>query len=118
MGLAAGDHAKSFFHCDLLFSPSVCPTAWCALAEESMYSSFDLLEELLKAIAKTLVDHPEEVQVRTVRRQVVSILELRVHPEDLGKVIGRHGRTANAIRTIIGAAGWKLHEHVTVEIMD
>ena len=83
-----------------------------------MYSSFDLLEELLEAIAKTLVDHPQEVQVRAVQGQVVSILELRVHSEDLGKVIGRHGRTANAIRTIIGAAGWKLHEHVTVEIMD
>ena len=83
-----------------------------------MYSSFDLLEELLEAIAKTLVDHPKEVQVRAVQGQVVSILELRVHSEDLGKVIGRHGRTANAIRTIIGAVGWKLHEHVTVEIMD
>jgi predicted RNA-binding protein YlqC (UPF0109 family) len=83
-----------------------------------MSSSFDLLEELLEAIAKTLVDHPKEVQIRAVHGQVVSILELRVHSEDLGKVIGRHGRTANAIRTIIGAAGWKLHEHVTVEIMD
>jgi predicted RNA-binding protein YlqC (UPF0109 family) len=83
-----------------------------------MHSAFDLLEELLAEIAKTLVDHPEEVQVRAVQGQVISILELRVHPEDLGQVIGRHGRTANALRTIIGAAGWKLQEHVTVEIID
>jgi predicted RNA-binding protein YlqC (UPF0109 family) len=83
-----------------------------------MYSSFDPLEELLAEIARTLVDHPNEVEVRAVQGQVVSILELRVHPEDLGKVIGRHGRTADAIRTIIGAAGWKLQEHVTVEIID
>jgi predicted RNA-binding protein YlqC (UPF0109 family) len=73
---------------------------------------------LLAEIAKTLVDHPEEVQVRTIHGQVLSILELRVHPEDLGKVIGRHGSTANALRTIIGAAGSKLHEHVTVEIIN
>jgi predicted RNA-binding protein YlqC (UPF0109 family) len=83
-----------------------------------MYSRLELLEELLAEIAKTLVDHPEEVQVRAIRGQLVSILELRVHPEDLGKVIGRQGRTADALRTIISAAGWKLHEHVTVEIID
>jgi len=83
-----------------------------------MPSPFDLLEELLTKISKTLVDHPEEVQVRTTQGQELSILELRVHPEDLGKVIGRHGHTANALRTIIGAAGWKLQEHVTVEIID
>jgi predicted RNA-binding protein YlqC (UPF0109 family) len=83
-----------------------------------MHSRLDLLEEMLAQIAKTLVDHPEEVQVRAVQGPVTSILELRVHPEDLGKVIGRHGRIANALRTITGAAGWKLHEHVTVEIID
>jgi len=83
-----------------------------------MHSRLELLEELLAEIAKTLVDHPEEVQVRAIRGQVVSILELRVHPEDLGKVIGRQGRTADALRRIIGAAGWKLHEHVKVEIID
>ncbi len=53
-----------------------------------MHSPVDLLEELLAAIAKTLVDHPEEVQVRAVQGQAVSILELRVHPEDVGMVIG------------------------------
>ncbi len=83
-----------------------------------MHSAFDLLEELLAEIAKALVDYPEEVQVQTIQGQALNILELRVHPEDLGKVIGRHGHTANALRTIIGAAGWKLHKHVTVEIID
>jgi predicted RNA-binding protein YlqC (UPF0109 family) len=83
-----------------------------------MHSQLDLLKELLTEIGKTLVDNPEEVRVRAVQGPVISILELRVHPEDLGKVIGRHGRTANALRTIIGVAGWKLHEHVTVEIVD
>ncbi len=83
-----------------------------------MHSPVDLLEELLEAIAKTLVDHPEEVQVRAVQGQAVSILELRVHPEDVGLVIGRHGRTAEALRTIFGAAGRKLHERVTVVILE
>jgi uncharacterized protein len=88
------------------------------LVEESMHSPFDLLEELLEAIAKTVVDHPEEVRVHAVQGQFVAILELRVHPEDVGRVIGRHGRTATAMRTIVGAAGWKLHKRVTVEILD
>jgi predicted RNA-binding protein YlqC (UPF0109 family) len=64
------------------------------------------------------VDHPEEVQVRAVQGQAVSILELRVHPEDVGMVIGRHGRTAEALRTIFGAAGRKLHKRVTVVILE
>ncbi len=68
-------------------------------------------------IAKALVDHPEEVEVRSVEGQQVIVLELCVHPEDVGKVIGRHGRTAEALRTIFGAAGMKLHKHVRVEII-
>jgi uncharacterized protein len=83
-----------------------------------MHLPVDLLEELLAAIAKTLVDHPEEVQVRAVQGQAVSILELRVHPEDVGMVIGRHGRTAEALRTIFGAAGRKLHKRVIVVILE
>ena len=83
-----------------------------------MHSPFDLLKELLETVAKTLVDHPEEVQVRAVQGQAVTILELRVHPEDVGKVIGHYGRMAEALRTIFGAAGRKLHMRVTVEILD
>jgi uncharacterized protein len=76
------------------------------------------MKELLEMIAKALADHPEQVEVRSVEGQQVIVRELRVHPEDVGKVIGRHGRTAEAPRTIFGAAGMKLHRHVTVEILD
>ena len=54
------------------------------------------------------MDHPEEVQVKSVDGSQVTVLELRVHPEDLGKVIGRQGRTAKAVRTLLGAAGMKV----------
>jgi hypothetical protein len=69
-------------------------------------------------IAKALVDHPEDVEVRSVEGQRVTLLELRVHPEDVGFVIGRHGRIADALRTMFGAAGRKLHKRVIVEILD
>ena len=65
-----------------------------------MHSPFDLLEELLEAIAKTIVHHPEGVQVHAVQGRAVTILELRVHPEDVGRVIGHNGRIAEALRTI------------------
>lgn len=68
-------------------------------------------------IAKALVDHPEEVEVRSVEGQQVIVLEQCVHPEDVGKVIGRPGRTAEALRTIFGAAGMKLQKHVRVKII-
>jgi len=58
------------------------------------------------------------VQVREVEGSHVTVLELKTHPEDLGKVIGREGRTAKAIRTILGAAEVKLHERVTLEILE
>ena len=76
------------------------------------------MKELLEMVAKAIVDHPEEVVVRTVEGQEVVWLELRVHPEDVGQVIGRYGRIADALRTILGAAGLKLHRHVTVEVLD
>jgi predicted RNA-binding protein YlqC (UPF0109 family) len=82
-----------------------------------MHSPFDVLEELLEAIAKTLVDHPEGVQVRAVQGQAMTILELRVHPDDVGQVIGHHGRIAKALRTILGSAGMKRHKRVTVGIL-
>lgn len=76
------------------------------------------MKELVEAIAKALVDHPEEVQVRVVEGEQVIVLELRVHPTDLGKVIGRQGRTAKSIRTILGAAGMKLKKRFTLEILE
>jgi len=76
------------------------------------------MKELVESIAKALVDHPEQVQVRTVEGEQVTVLELRVHPEDLGKVIGRQGRTAKSIRTILGAAGMKQKKRLTLEILE
>jgi uncharacterized protein len=77
-----------------------------------------LMKDLVEAIAKALVDHPEQVQVRSVDGEQVTVLELRVHPEDLGKVIGRQGRTAKSIRTILGAAGMKIRKRLTLEILE
>jgi predicted RNA-binding protein YlqC (UPF0109 family) len=76
------------------------------------------MKELIEAIAKALVDHPEQVQVRVVEGEQVTVLELRVHPEDLGKVIGRQGRTAKSMRTILAAAGMKVRKRITLEILD
>ncbi len=76
------------------------------------------MKELVEAIARALVDNPEQVQVRAVEGEQVTVLELRVHPTDLGKVIGRQGRTAKSIRTILGAAGMKLKKRLTLEILE
>ena len=76
------------------------------------------MKELVEAIAKALVYNPEQVQVRAVEGEQVTVLELRVHPADLGKVIGRQGRTAKSIRTILGAAGMKLKKRLTLEILE
>lgn len=76
------------------------------------------MKELVEEIAKALVDKPEQVHVRAVEGEQVTVLELRVDPEDLGKVIGRQGRTAKAIRTLLGAAGMKLKKRFTLEILE
>ena len=76
------------------------------------------MKELVEAIAKALVDNPEQVQVNAVEGEQITVLELRVHPSDLGKVIGRQGRTAKSIRTILGAAGMKLKKRLTPEILE
>ncbi|HEY6905677.1 MAG TPA: KH domain-containing protein [Candidatus Acidoferrales bacterium] len=76
------------------------------------------MRDLVESIAKALVDRPEDVQVKAVEGEQVTVLELRVHPEDLGKVIGRQGRTAKSIRTLLGAAGMKLKKRYTLEILE
>ena len=76
------------------------------------------MKDLVEAIAKALVDRPEQVQVNAVEGEQVTVLELRVDPSDLGKVIGRQGRTAKSIRTILGAAGMKLKKRLTLEILE
>lgn len=77
-----------------------------------------LMEELILNIAKALVDHPEEVEVNAVEGEQTTVVELRVDPEDLGKVIGKQGRTARAMRTLLGAAGTKDNKRVLLEILE
>ena len=76
------------------------------------------MKELVEFIARALVDHPDDVQVRAVDGEQATVLELRVHPEDLGKIIGRQGRTAKAIRTLLGAAGIKSRKRFALEILE
>ena len=76
------------------------------------------MKELVEQIARALVDHPEQVQVNAVDGEQVTVLELKVAPDDLGKVIGRQGRTAKSIRTLLGAAGMKLRKRFMLEILE
>jgi uncharacterized protein len=74
-----------------------------------------VLEEALEHLVRGIVEHPDDVRVRerTLRRG--KVLEVRVHPDDLGKVIGRSGRTATALRTVVGALGG---HNVRVDLVD
>ncbi len=76
------------------------------------------MKELIEMIAKALVDSPDEVVVNEVSGQQTTVLELRVAQSDLGKVIGKQGRTARSIRTLLGAAGMKLHKRFVLEILE
>jgi len=76
------------------------------------------MKQLIEDIAKALVDIPEEVSVKSVDGEQITVLELKVAPTDLGKVIGKQGRTARSIRTILGAAGMKAHRRFTLEILE
>lgn len=76
------------------------------------------MEELVRYIACSLVEHPEQVQVKTVDGPESVIIELSVGPDDMGKVIGKQGRIAKAIRTLVKADATKRDEHVVLEIID
>ena len=76
------------------------------------------MKELVEKIAKDLVDNPDKVQVSELAGEQTTVLELKVAPEDIGKVIGKQGRTAQAMRVILGAAGMKLKKRVNLEILD
>ena len=76
------------------------------------------MKERVEKIAKALVDHPDQVSVTQIDGEQTTVLELRVAPEDLGKVIGKQGRTARSIRTILGAAGMKLRKRFVLEILE
>jgi predicted RNA-binding protein YlqC (UPF0109 family) len=76
------------------------------------------MKELIEQIAKALVDNPDQVSVRLIEGEQVAVFELRVAKSDLGKVIGKQGRTATSIRTILSAAGMKLKKRCTLEILE
>ena len=76
------------------------------------------MKELIEMIAKALVDSPDEVVVNEVSGEQTTVLELRVAQSDLGKVIGKQGRTARAIRVLLGASGMKLRKRFVLEILE
>jgi uncharacterized protein len=76
------------------------------------------VKELIEDIAKALVDVPEQVEVNEVSGEQATVYELRVAPGDVGKVIGKQGRTARSIRTLIGAVGVKLNRRFSLEILE
>jgi uncharacterized protein len=76
------------------------------------------VEELVREIARALVDEPEAVAVQSVTRDENTILKLKVAPGDVGKVIGKQGRTARSVRTILSAVSMKLHHRYTLDILE
>ncbi|MFD1394682.1 KH domain-containing protein [Kroppenstedtia eburnea] len=75
------------------------------------------MKELVEVIARALVDHPDAVRVRETEDEDRLVLQISVAPEDMGKVIGKQGRIAKAIRTVVGAAAVREQKRVTVEIL-
>jgi predicted RNA-binding protein YlqC (UPF0109 family) len=76
-----------------------------------------MMKALVETIAKALVDHPDEVRVNAVENERSVVYELSVHPEDMGKIIGKQGRIAKALRTVVVAASVDTDKRVTVEIV-
>lgn len=83
-----------------------------------MLSGGPVMKDLIKYIAQALVDYPEQVEVSEVQGEQTSVIELKVAKEDLGKVIGKQGRTARSIRTILSAASAKLKKRSVLEIIE
>lgn len=76
------------------------------------------MKTLIETIAKALVDNPEVVKVTEIEGEKTTVFELKVDSKDIGKVIGREGKTARAMRTIVGAAGTKLGKRCVLEILE
>ncbi|MBN2245197.1 MAG: KH domain-containing protein [Candidatus Aminicenantes bacterium] len=76
------------------------------------------MKELVELIAKSMVDKPDEVQVSQISGESSTIFELKVAPEDIGKVIGKQGRNAQAIRVILGAAGMKVKKRFSLDLIE
>lgn len=76
------------------------------------------MRELIAYVVRFLVDHPDEVEVREIEGEQTRVLELRVAKGDMGKVIGKQGRTARALRTILAAASARLNKRTVLEILE
>jgi hypothetical protein len=76
------------------------------------------MKDLVLYLAKSLVNHPDEVEVREIQGETAAILELRVAKEDLGRIIGKQGRTAKSIRTLLNAAASRTNRKVVLEIVE
>lgn len=76
------------------------------------------MKDLVKYVAQALVDHPEEVSVNEIEGNQMSVLELKVAKDDLGKIIGKQGRTAQALRTLLSAASAKYKKRTVLEIIE
>jgi uncharacterized protein len=76
-----------------------------------------MMKALVETIAKALVDHPDDVRVNAVEKERTLVYELSVHPDDMGKIIGRQGRIAKALRSVVIAASVHTDKRVTVEIV-
>lgn len=76
------------------------------------------IKELIEEIARALVDAPDNVEVRELKGEQATVYELKVAPEDIGKVIGKQGRTARSIRTLLLAVGTKLNRRFSLEIVE
>lgn len=76
------------------------------------------VNDLVREIARALVDEPNAVEVEAVSRDENTVLRLKVAPQDVGKVIGKQGRTARSVRTILGAVSMKVHHRFTLDILE
>ncbi|HBI02578.1 MAG TPA: KH domain-containing protein [Paenibacillaceae bacterium] len=74
------------------------------------------MKPLIEVIAKALVDHPEDVSVKEIEKDQTVVYQLSVHPDDMGKVIGKQGRIAKSIRTVVSSLAQKKNQRVTIEI--
>jgi predicted RNA-binding protein YlqC (UPF0109 family) len=91
---------------------------WLMVREEFMKSASDELRELIEFISRALVDYPDHVHVKQIEGEQTTVIELKVAKEDLGKVIGKQGRTARAVRTILNGASTKLKKRTVLEIIE
>ena len=76
------------------------------------------MKELIELISKKLVEHPDDVEVRVIENEDGQVFELGVHPDDMGRVIGKNGRVAKAVRTLIGSAAAKSNIRATLDIIE